>query len=92
MNSADHDILCQNFLKAFEGAEGKYPRNLEESYPRILEKIIMLWGSPEIDDCLNDLLIDTRGGRAGFPAEVMAEIFNLQNLHDRLYPKGNKDH
>ena len=91
MNAADPDILQQNFLKAFEGNEEKYPHNLEELFPGVFRKIVMLWGTPAIDDSLSHLLLDTRGGRAGFPEAVMTEIFNLQGIHDRLFPSGVRD-
>lgn len=92
MHPDEHGALHQNFLRSLEETEGQYPYNLEEQFPGILKKIILLWGSPEIDPFFSHLLLDTRGGRAGFTAEVMREIFKLQNLHGRLFPKGIIDH
>lgn len=85
----DGDAAEQRFLNAFEGNEGALPRKLKEKYPRIYRKIVVLWGMHEIDDYLDDLLIDTRGGRQGFPEEVMTELFELQVLHGRLLPRSS---
>jgi len=82
----DSDALEKKFLKAFEGNEGALPRKLKQKYPRIYRKIVVLWGAHEIDDYLDDLLIDTRGDRQGFPEDVMTELFELQTFHSRLLP------
>lgn len=59
-----------------------YPRHLEEQYDRILSKLEALWESPEIHDYFSDLLIDKRGGRKGFPKEVLNEIIALREFHE----------
>lgn len=82
----DNDAAEQKFLGAFKGYEGQIPRVLKEMYPRIYGEIVSLWGSPEIDDYLDNLLIDTRGKRQGFPENVVTELFELQRFHDRLLP------
>ncbi|WP_068805233.1 ankyrin repeat domain-containing protein [Thauera phenolivorans] len=65
---------------AFMGAS--YPIHLERSFERILLKIEALWDTPEIHDYFSDLLIDRRGGRKGFPAEVVADIIQLRDTHE----------
>jgi hypothetical protein len=82
----DEAAFEQQFLNAFVGNEAKIPRKLKEKYPRIYRKIILLWGSPETDDYLDDLMLDTRGDRQGFPEEVMAELFELQTFQSRFLP------
>lgn len=64
--------------------DGKYPYALEAQHPRIFSKLGDLWGTPMIDAYLDDLVIDKRGGRQGFPADVMADIFHLYSLHERF--------
>lgn len=59
-----------------------YPRQLEEQYDRILTKLEALWDTPEIHDYFSDLLIDKRGGRKGFPKEVLNEIIALREFHE----------
>ena len=65
----------------------KYPHNLEAKYARIVEKIVQLWGSPQITDYFAELLIDKRGGRQGFPADVGREIFLLSVTYDEIQAK-----
>ncbi|MCK6410813.1 MAG: ankyrin repeat domain-containing protein [Azonexus sp.] len=64
-------------------AMGKdYPIHLETQYERILIKIEELWGMPLIEDYFSDLLIDKRGGRQGFPSEVVKDIVKLREYHE----------
>lgn len=48
-----------------------------ESYPHIVESVCLMWGGREADDYLSKLVIDTRGGRRGFPRDVMEELLVL---------------
>jgi ankyrin repeat protein len=68
----------------FKGREDLYPRNLESKYPRVFERIMLMWGTSELGPYFNGLFVDDRGGRAGFPAEVMHDILMLSRLHERL--------
>lgn len=53
---------------------------LEEHFPRLIPEIQTFWGSPTCFEQLQGLLIDTRGGRAGFPAAVYSDLILLQTL------------
>lgn len=59
-----------------------YPHSLETQYERILVKIVQLWETPEIDAYFSDLLIDKRGGRKGFPKNVLADIVRLAEYRE----------
>lgn len=62
-----------------------YPRRLEERYPRIVARIASAWDSPEEAEAVFDeLLIDRRGNRQGFPVEVAREILRLRLAYDGL--------
>jgi len=61
--------------------EGLYPVQLERSFPLILEKLVALWGTPEFDSLAEELLLNSRSGRTGFPSDVAVELFHLANLH-----------
>ena len=63
-----------------------YPHNTEEKYPRIAGKIAALWGTAQMTKYFSELLFDDRGGRAGFPPEVMTELFRLSNYHETTKP------
>lgn len=53
---------------------------MEELYPKILARIAMTWRTPEAVDYLKKLIVDERGGRAGFPMEVMSELLMLSSV------------
>jgi ankyrin repeat protein len=73
-----------NFKALLEADEARYPHSLEARFKRIFDRIAELWGTPMLENYLEDLLIDKRGGRQGFPADVMRDIFYLHGLHERL--------
>jgi hypothetical protein len=52
-----------------------------EHFPRVAQAIFDLWGSPECDTYLTRLIIDDRGSRAGFPAEVLRALLDLSQQH-----------
>ena len=54
--------MNEKLLKLLNGNESLYPRNLEEKYPRVFEKIHQLWNTAELDAYLDELMMDSRGG------------------------------
>ena len=62
---------------------------LEEQFPRLGHEIVAFWGSPTCFDQLQGLLVDSRGGRKGFPEEVYSDLSLLLTLVPR--PKGPYD-
>ena len=62
---------------------------LEEHFPRLVPEIVAFWGSPTCFDQLQGLLVDSRGGRHGFPADVYSDLSLLLTLVPR--PKGPYD-
>jgi hypothetical protein len=63
-----------------------YPHRTEEKYPRIVEKIALLWGTVAMSRYFNELLFDDRGDREGFPSDVMMELFALSNYNESTKP------
>jgi len=77
--------MNETLLHLLDGQEQLYPLNLEEKYERVLNRIVELWDSREIDDYFNELMIDTRSAnRQGFPKEVASEIFALSMAHTKI--------
>lgn len=77
--------MNEKLLFLLEGYEECYPLNMEEQYPRVMNRITELWNSPEIDAYFTDLMIDNRGGtRQGFPPRVASEIFALSMAHTNI--------
>jgi len=51
-----------------------------EDHPRIAGRIQQLWGTPECEGYITNLIVDTRGNRKGFPPQVMDELLYLTRL------------
>ena len=68
------------------------PKMLAEKYPRILNKLGSLWKRP--DDfvaCLDDLLVDTRGKRKGFPLTIALELASIKDHYEmKVHPERAK--
>lgn len=77
-----------HFARIFADRPEAYPQALEERFERILNRIAELWGRPELPAYFEDLMIDKRGGRQGFPAEVARDIFRLHALYETMLQKG----
>jgi hypothetical protein len=63
------------------------PRALAEQFPRLVNLIAANWNNP--NDCcefISSLLHDQRGGRRGFPGDVLRDIHNLRVYYTRLHP------
>jgi hypothetical protein len=58
---------------------------IEEKFPRIAEIIKGTWGTPELDNYFDKLLIDKRGDRAGFPPEVVQAMLTLSQQHIQTF-------
>lgn len=68
----------------FEGKEQFYPTALETKYARIFNRIMELWGTLECEEYFSDLMVDKRGGRQGFPPDVLNDILTLARIHGRV--------
>lgn len=68
------------FLSTLEGSD--YPKALVEGFPRIVNAIVELRHSRvELRTYMDTLLSDVRGGRKGFPLDILMDI---QDLRERL--------
>lgn len=56
-------------------------------FPHIIEKLNLVWGFKEGSEYLRSLTVDDRGGRQGFPADMLFTIHRLIELHDEKYPQ-----
>ena len=58
-----------------------FPAALAAQYPRIVNYIAVQWN--DLSWCpayLDELLVDRRGGRQGFPADVLRDLQKLQEF------------
>ncbi len=83
--------MNEKLIQHLGGFENMYPKNLDTKFPRIVEKIVSLWGGPELDEYFSSLLIDDRGNRQGFPPEIAHEIFLLANVYDKIQGRGSEE-
>jgi hypothetical protein len=67
----------QALLSSLE--EAIRPSELAARYPRIVNKIARDWRQPtQLDRYFQDLLMDTRGNRQGFPLKIVMELSTLR--------------
>jgi len=57
-----------------------------ESCPHLLEPLSTLWRHPELERYVSRLLVDDRGGRQGFSAEVVEELLFLAQVNHQFCP------
>jgi hypothetical protein len=82
--------MDQRLLRILGGETKFYPYGLESKYPRILEKIMMLWDKPGMNDYFSQLMVSDRADRAGFPPDVAAEIMRLSLVHASSHTSSQK--
>jgi hypothetical protein len=80
-------------LELVYGEESLYPHNLERHHPRILEKIVHLWHTPQMEEFFLELMVNTRSDRQGFSHEVAGELYYLSKVFEgtRNLPKAVDD-
>jgi hypothetical protein len=78
--------MDERLLRILGGEEKYYPHNLENQYPRIFEKIMLLWDNPKMSDYFTELMVPDRQSRSGFPPEVASEIVRLSLVHFSSHP------
>jgi hypothetical protein len=69
--------------------ESARPSLLSTDFARIANALHEQWSRPRA--CLNyfdDLLIDKRGGRRGFPASIMMELSTLKRYYESEVSRG----
>lgn len=65
--------------------ESVRPQALLDGYPRLLNRIAQSWSSRTLSlEILDDLMIDRRGGRAGFARRVSEEVAALREMRSSL--------
>jgi hypothetical protein len=64
-------------------------QELSVRFPGVLNRIAEVWASPlQAERCFDDLLLNSRGARQGFPQAVISEIASLRHYYlTRVFPK-----
>lgn len=86
------EMKNQRLAEILKDRPEKYPYALETLYPRVLERILSLWDTPPaLQDYFEELMVDKRGGRQGFPREVAHDIFVLSAVYDDFLSRPPED-
>lgn len=68
------------------------PLKLCTRYPRVANRIAWAWADPVLaESVLEDLLVDHRGGRRGFPRPIALELRRLRDFNGRGRAGGAPD-
>ena len=59
------------------------PKETVEQYPRLVNRIATAWKHPEeLMEYIDELLVNTRGDRAGFPMKIALELATLKDYYE----------
>jgi len=87
MSEPANGLLKPTFAWASSLPQDVQPRTLLYKFPRIANLIAAMWQDPNsIRRYVDDLLVDKRGSRQGFPVEVLRELFQLRAYYDEMHP------
>jgi hypothetical protein len=66
---------------------------IQTQFPKIGEKITLMWSSVALQEYLSKTIFDERGGRQGFPLPIVSALMRLSEYHGTLLPEsqGNSD-
>jgi hypothetical protein len=71
-------------LQKFKLSDGLPESTIEQNFPRIAQKLPVLWPSEACAVYLSSLLVNTRENRQGFPPEVVDDLLMLHAMNDML--------
>ena len=64
------------------------PLALLKTFPRIANVLARVWTHPaECQGYMEDLMVDRRGNRSGFPVEVLENLLTLRDYYQGRYPQ-----
>ena len=73
------DQLLPGTLHWAESFPLETPVHLVRTFPRVANRLAIAWQDPNaVQEVLDDVLIDRRGGRRGFPPPVQQELLRLR--------------
>ena len=64
---------------------------VQTQFPKIGEKITLMWGSVLLQQYLSKTIFDERGGRQGFPMPVVSALMRIYEHHATLIPETKED-
>ncbi|MDC8445676.1 MAG: hypothetical protein LV471_07065 [Nitrosomonas sp.] len=80
-------MALKTSIKEFSALLGDKESLLDKHFRHLAQKIELHWSYDEFYPFIEKLLLDTRNGnRAGLPVEVMREISDLYEIHEKKFP------
>jgi hypothetical protein len=80
---SDHTDPGASLLKLLDDDTERYPYFLEQRFPHVLQRMVALWGKPQIAGYFDGLLAPPTGMGQGFPEQARREIEVVRAFHDR---------
>src|SRR5258705_437120 len=65
-------------------SDGRPESTIEQDFPRIAEKLVLVWPSEACAIYLTNLIVTKRETRQGFPPEVIEDLLMLHSMNDML--------
>jgi hypothetical protein len=65
-------------------SDGLPESTIEQNFPRIAQKLALIWPSEACATYLTSLIVNERGPREGFPAEVIEDLLMLHSINDMI--------
>jgi hypothetical protein len=85
-------MALKKLIKEFSVFLGEKESLLDRDFKRIAEKIELHWSYEEFYPFMNKLLVNDYDHKSeGFPPAVMQELYDLTEIHDRLFPGKRKE-
>ena len=69
-------------LPSHQPGDGLPESSIEQHFPRIVEKLILVWPSEACAAYLTSLIVNKREARQGFPPEVIDDLLMLHSMND----------
>lgn len=79
----DHDRWDNSaIIPAHRPGDGLPESTLEQHFPRIVQKLLLVWPSEACAAYLTSLIVNQREARQGFPPEVIDDLLMLHSMND----------
>jgi hypothetical protein len=87
---SDHDKWdnASNIAPQRKESDGLPESTIEQNFPRIAEKLVIVWPSEACAAYISSLLVNKRETRQGFPPEVVEDLLMLHAMNDMLVRAG----
>ena len=82
---SDHDRWDNSsIIPAHRPGDGRPESTLEQNFPRIAQKLVLVWPSEACAAYLTSLIVNEREARQGFPPEVIDDLLMLHSMNDMI--------